>query len=229
MRAAAERPAAPFVFAASRDAAERSAAERRRAAEEACRDNAFRDAALCPSRLSASRTARDRVADVFAGRLPCASAFFALRRVLAAAVPFFGAANFTPARRAFERPMAMACLVDVRHACPREHGVSPRARTRQPAWTVPCPGAHPHALAPASSSPACRLPTGCTLSKGTPRATMPRLARCRTLAPQAITDHVRRRPMAAKRFKRGDHVSWNSEAGRVRGNITRVVTAKLRK
>lgn len=29
--------------------------------------------------------------------------------------------------------------------------------------------------------------------------------------------------MAAKRFKRGDHVSWNSEAGRVRDRITRVV------
>jgi len=25
-----------------------------------------------------------------------------------------------------------------------------------------------------------------------------------------------------KRFKRGDHVSWNSEAGRVRGRIVRV-------
>ena len=33
--------------------------------------------------------------------------------------------------------------------------------------------------------------------------------------------------MAAKRFKRGDHVSWNSEAGRVRGNITRVVTSPV--
>jgi len=31
--------------------------------------------------------------------------------------------------------------------------------------------------------------------------------------------------MAAKRFKRGNHVSWNSEAGRVRGRITRVVTS----
>jgi Hypervirulence associated proteins TUDOR domain len=31
--------------------------------------------------------------------------------------------------------------------------------------------------------------------------------------------------MAAKQFKRGDHVSWNSEAGRVRGKITRVVTS----
>jgi len=27
--------------------------------------------------------------------------------------------------------------------------------------------------------------------------------------------------MAAERFKRGDHVSWSSEAGRVRGKIAR--------
>jgi hypothetical protein len=33
--------------------------------------------------------------------------------------------------------------------------------------------------------------------------------------------------MKAKRFKRGDHVSWNSEAGRVRGHITRVVTSPI--
>jgi len=31
--------------------------------------------------------------------------------------------------------------------------------------------------------------------------------------------------MTTKRFKRGDHVSWSSEAGRVRGRITRVVTS----
>ncbi len=31
--------------------------------------------------------------------------------------------------------------------------------------------------------------------------------------------------MPARRFKRGDHVSWNSEAGRVRGRISRVVTS----
>ena len=29
------------------------------------------------------------------------------------------------------------------------------------------------------------------------------------------------------RLKRGDHVSWNSEAGRVRGRITRVVTKPI--
>jgi len=31
-----------------------------------------------------------------------------------------------------------------------------------------------------------------------------------------------------KRFKVGDHVSWNSEAGRVRGTIVKVVTSKIR-
>lgn len=33
--------------------------------------------------------------------------------------------------------------------------------------------------------------------------------------------------MATRRFKRGDHVSWNSEAGRVSGHITRVVTTEI--
>ncbi len=31
----------------------------------------------------------------------------------------------------------------------------------------------------------------------------------------------------AKRFKIGDHVSWNSEAGRVRGRIIKVHTADV--
>lgn len=34
--------------------------------------------------------------------------------------------------------------------------------------------------------------------------------------------------MTTKRFRRGDHVSWNSEAGRVRGRITRVLTSPVR-
>ena len=33
--------------------------------------------------------------------------------------------------------------------------------------------------------------------------------------------------MAKRRFKRGDRVSWNSEAGRVRGRITRIVTSEI--
>ncbi len=34
--------------------------------------------------------------------------------------------------------------------------------------------------------------------------------------------------MAKKRYEVGDHVSWNSEAGRVSGHITRVVTKEIR-
>ena len=34
--------------------------------------------------------------------------------------------------------------------------------------------------------------------------------------------------MTAKHFGVGDHVSWNSEAGRVSGHITRVVTSKIK-
>ena len=34
--------------------------------------------------------------------------------------------------------------------------------------------------------------------------------------------------MTTKRFKRGDHVSWNSEAGRVRGKINRIITSPMK-
>ena len=33
--------------------------------------------------------------------------------------------------------------------------------------------------------------------------------------------------MTRRRFERGDHVSWNSEAGRVTGRIVRVVTSEI--
>lgn len=33
--------------------------------------------------------------------------------------------------------------------------------------------------------------------------------------------------MTVQRFKVGDHVSWNSEAGRVRGTITKVVSSEI--
>lgn len=33
--------------------------------------------------------------------------------------------------------------------------------------------------------------------------------------------------MSVNQFKVGDHVAWNSEAGRVRGTITRVVTSEI--
>jgi hypothetical protein len=46
-----------------------------------------------------------------------------------------------------------------------------------------------------------------------------------------ISDTVNcgRRLAMTKNFKIGDHVSWNSEAGRVRGTITRKITAPTRR
>jgi Hypervirulence associated proteins TUDOR domain len=34
--------------------------------------------------------------------------------------------------------------------------------------------------------------------------------------------------MTQRHFNRGDHVSWNSEAGRVRGRIIKVITTPIR-
>jgi hypothetical protein len=59
--------------------------------------------------LSAVRIARDRVADGFRLLRPRVNACAALRRVSGDVFPFSGGFNSTPARRAFERPMAMAC------------------------------------------------------------------------------------------------------------------------
>jgi hypothetical protein len=81
--------------------AERLAAVRDRAAFRACRPSAFFVPAERPSRLSASRTARDRFAD---GLLR----FFAVRLAERVDPPFFRG-TFTPARRALESPMAIAC------------------------------------------------------------------------------------------------------------------------
>lgn len=51
--------------------------------------------------------------------------------------------------------------------------------------------------------------------------------KARRIAASYMDRRVRRDLMSASRLKRGDHVSWNSEAGRVRGRITRVVTSPI--
>jgi hypothetical protein len=56
--------------------------------------------------------ARDRVVDIFFLDRPRLKAYCALRRVLAEAFPFWGGFSLTPARRALERPIAIACLVE---------------------------------------------------------------------------------------------------------------------
>jgi len=57
---------------------------------------------------------RDRLRDGFFLRLlwPLRYALSALLRVLLDVVPFFGGRSFTPARRAFDKPIAIACLVE---------------------------------------------------------------------------------------------------------------------
>src|SRR5439155_27038594 len=78
---------------------------RRRAADRACRARARWEAPLRPSLFSARVIARERLLEgrrVVRSLLP-----FAVLR--AEAVPFGGGGSFTPARRAFDRPIAMAC------------------------------------------------------------------------------------------------------------------------
>lgn len=110
--AAATRPARPLVRDALRDAAFKDPAPRLRAAVRACLDRARRDAAERPSRRSAVRVARARLAEGFLPDRERFSACAALRRVLSEVVPFSGGGSPTPARRALERPIAIACFVD---------------------------------------------------------------------------------------------------------------------
>ena len=85
---------------------EREAAERLFAALRAWRESAFFDAALCPSFFNAFRVARERFVDLAPLR-----PLFALRRsrLACSLVSFdavFDGGSSTPARRAFESPIA---------------------------------------------------------------------------------------------------------------------------
>jgi hypothetical protein len=126
LRAAADRPAAPLVRTAFRAAAERAAAPLRRALVRACLASDLRDAADRPSRLSALRMASDRLAD---GRF-CGLRRPVLRRLFAAAFPFLGI--LTPALRALDRPIAIACFVD-RAPCLPSRTWCISSRTNSPA------------------------------------------------------------------------------------------------
>src|SRR5262249_47573493 len=77
-----------------------------------CRDNAVRDAALCPSRFSARSLARDLAGDALCPDFARERSRCACFRARALAWPFFGGLSFTPARRALERPIAIACFVE---------------------------------------------------------------------------------------------------------------------
>lgn len=99
---------------AFRAAADRWAADRRRALDRACLASARRDADWWPSRFNARLTAvaRRRDVDRFRPERAFATSRNACLRVRADAAPFFGGGSFTPARRAFDNPIAIACFDD---------------------------------------------------------------------------------------------------------------------
>jgi hypothetical protein len=120
------------VLAAFLAAAERERDERRRAACFAWRDNTLREADLRLSRFSAPLTARERRREGFRRRAlrPFARSRLAWR--LVRALPRFGGRSFTPARRALDKPMAMACSGD-RAPCLPSRMCSISSRTNSPA------------------------------------------------------------------------------------------------
>src|SRR5919197_5999112 len=123
------------VRAPLRAAACRDALLRLRAAVRACCESAPRDAACRGSRLRTS--CRVRVIRRGVGLRGCAWPLrysrSADRRVLSCTRPFLGGGSFTPARRALETPMAMACLVERAPCLPRRM-CSISSRTNSPAW-----------------------------------------------------------------------------------------------
>jgi hypothetical protein len=117
----------------------RDVADRRRAAVRACRESALREAALRPWRFNARDVARERAAEGRPRRRRLARlADAALRFVLGLA--FLGGRSFTPERRAFDSPIAIACFVDAAPCFPsRMWCIS--SRTNSPAWVLgafPC-------------------------------------------------------------------------------------------
>ena len=108
------------------------AAERLRAAVRACRDNASGEAAAPLSRWRAFNVAFDRLAVGFFPESAFSRSRCALCRVASEVSPGFGGANFTPARRALESPMAIACFVE-RAPCFPARISSISSRTNSPA------------------------------------------------------------------------------------------------
>jgi hypothetical protein len=96
-----------------------------------CFERALCDAAALGSRFNAFIVAADRFADGALFLPALAVSCSAFRRV-AADAPFFGGGRSTPARRAFDSPIAMACF-DERAPCFPSRMWSISSRTNSPA------------------------------------------------------------------------------------------------
>src|SRR6202035_3177954 len=108
------RPLAPLARTAFRAELRRAAEPRCLAADRACFDKELRGAARWPSFFNAAVVARERLADGLR-RLwlrPLRESRSACALVLADTFPLPGGGSFTPARRAFDQPIAIAWLVD---------------------------------------------------------------------------------------------------------------------
>src|SRR6185436_17634251 len=110
----------------------RSAADLCRAALLAWRDKDFLEAAARPSRFSTPRIARDRFADTFLPRRRIADSALSLVRSVASSG---GGGRSTPARRALDKPIAIACLVDSAPCLPSRMWCT-SSRTNSPAWVL---------------------------------------------------------------------------------------------
>ena len=114
--------------------ADRSAAVRRRATERPCRERDCLDAVSELSLFKALMVARSLFEDGSGSSPFCARAYsrFACCRAFSGTAPFSGGGNLTPARRALERPIAMACLAE-RAPCLPSRICSISSRTNSPA------------------------------------------------------------------------------------------------
>lgn len=120
------------VRAAFFAAAERDLAERRLATRLACFDNAFFDADRRLSRRSARFVARERLVAGFLRRPERPFARSCLAWPFVRDFPRLGGGSFTPARRAFDKPMAIACSGE-RAPCSPSRICSISSRTNSPA------------------------------------------------------------------------------------------------
>ncbi len=99
----------------------------------ACRDSAACEAALLLSWRSALVVARERLGEIFLLPLrPLLKSRWAWRRTFRELLLFFGGGKSIPARRAFDNPMAIACLGE-RAPCFPWRTCSISSRTNSPA------------------------------------------------------------------------------------------------
>ena len=101
----------------------------------ACFERAFRDAPERPSLFNAFNVAWERLREGFCRLELCLPVLLFL---LEEALPVGGGGSFTPAFRAFERPIAMACLGDRTPCLPSAHDEFLRERILPPECSGIC-------------------------------------------------------------------------------------------